>query len=145
MRATQRSSMTSFAVAVEPPAQPRLAALLLLMHVMAAASPWITRCPVVLAAALSLLALAGLGFSLARVPGAHCALQGLVLDAGGCRVRLRRAAGLQPGVIGPGTRAYAACIVLDLIADGRRVGWLLPRTALPVADFRRLKALIRLN
>jgi antitoxin CptB len=84
-RAPRRSSMTSFAVAIEPAAQPRLAALLLLMHGIAAAGPWIARCPTVPAAALSLLALAGLGWSLARVPGTHCALRGLVLDAGGCR------------------------------------------------------------
>jgi hypothetical protein len=137
--------MTSFAVAIEPAAQPRLAALLLLMHGIAAAGPWIARCPTVPAAALSLLALAGLGWSLARVPGTHCTLRGLVLDAGGCRVRLRPGTEWLPGAIGPGTRAYGACIVLDLVANGRRVGWLLPRTALPADDFRRLKALVRLN
>ena len=137
--------MTSFAIAIEPAAQPRLAALLLLTHGFAAASPWIARCPPVLAAALSLLALAGLLASLARVPGPHCALQSLALDADDCRVRLQRQDAVLPAAIGPGTRAYAAFIFLDLVADGRRLGWLLPRGALSAADFRRLKALMRLS
>lgn len=137
--------MTSFSVAIEPSAQPRLAALLLLTHGIAAAGPWIARCPPMLAMALSLLALGGLLASLARVPGPHCALQSLALDAGGCRVGLLRPDAVLPGALGPGTRAYAAFIVLDLVADGRRLGWLLPRGALPAADFRRLKALIRLS
>lgn len=145
MNDTQRFSMTLFAVTIEPAAGPRLAALLLLVHGFAAASPWIARCPTLIAAALSLLALAGLGFSLARVPGPHCALQGLAFDAGGCRVWLQRGGRSLPATLTGGTRAYAACIVLDLVADGRRLGWLLPRGALPAAEFRRLKALIRLT
>lgn len=137
--------MTSFAIAIEPAAQPRLAALLLLTHGFAAASPWIARCPPLLAAGLSLLALAGLLGSLARVPGPHCALQGLQLDPGGCRLRLLGQDRLLPGTIGPGTRATAAIIALDVVADGRRIGWLLPRGALPADEFRRLKVLLRLS
>lgn len=137
--------MTSFAIAIEPAAQPRLAALLLLTHGCAASSPWIAHCPPMLAAGLSLLALAGLVASLARVPGPHCALQGLQLDPGGCRLRLLGRDRLLPGTIGPGTRATAGLIVLDVLAGGRRIGWLLPRGALPADEFRRLKALIRLS
>jgi len=137
--------MTSFAIAIEPAAQPRLAALLLLTHGVAIASPWIAHCPPLPAAGLSLLALAGLLMSLARVPGPHCLLQSLRKDADGCRVRLLGQEGLLPGTIGPGTRATASFIVLEVVADGRRCGWLLPRAALPADEFRRLKALIRLS
>jgi hypothetical protein len=137
--------MTSFAVAIEPAAQPRLAALFVLVHLFAAASPWIARCPPLLAATTSLLAVAGLMTSLARVPGRHCVLQGLEFDAAGCRIRLARQDAGLPAAVGPGTRVYAALIVLDLVADGRHHGWLLPRRALPDDDFRRLKALIRLT
>ena len=137
--------MTLFAVAIEPAAQPRLAALLLLTHLFAAASPWFARCPPLLATLLSLLALAGLPASLTRVPGPHCALRSLALDARRCSVRLRRQDAALAAELGPRTRATAACILLDLAAGGRRFGWLLPRSALPAADFRRLKALIRLS
>jgi hypothetical protein len=137
--------MTSFAIAIEPAAQPRLAALLLLTHGFAAASPWIAHCPPLPAAGLSLLALAALLPTLARVPGAHCRLQGFRQDAHGCQVRLRGPGGFRPGTLGPGTRAMAAFIVLEVVADGRRSGWLLPRGALPADEFRRLKALIRLS
>lgn len=137
--------MTSFAIAIEPAAQPRLAALLLLTHGFAALGPWIAHCPPPLAGGLSLLALAGLLASLARVPGPHCLLQGLRRDAGGCRVRFLGQDDFLPGTLGPGTRASAAFIVLEVVADGRRCGWLLPRRALPADEFRRLKALIRLS
>lgn len=137
--------MTSFALAIEPAAQPRLAAVLLLTHAFAAASPWIAHCPPLLAACLSLLALAGLLSSLARVPGPHCSLQGLRHDADGCRVRFRGQDGFLPGTLGPRTQATAAFIVLEILADGRRHGWLLPRGALPAGEFRRMKALIRLS
>jgi len=137
--------MTSFAIAIEPGAQPRLAAALLLTHGFAAAAPWIAHCPPMLAAGLSLLALAGLLSSLARVPGPHCLLQGLRQDADGCRVRFLGQDGFLPATLGPGTRATAAFIVLEVVADGRRSGWLLPRGALPAGEFRRLKALIRLS
>lgn len=137
--------MTSFAVAIEPAPQQRLAALLLLTHLFAAASPWIARCPPMLATAMSVLAMAGLLASLARVPGPHCLLRSLTLDADGCRIRLAGQDTVLKASIGPGTRVYAALIVLDLVAGGRRHGWLLPRRTLPTTDFRRLKALIRLT
>jgi len=137
--------MTSFAIAIEPDPQPRLAAVVLLTHGFAAVGPWIAHCPPLLAAGLSLVALAGLVSTLARVPGPHCRLQGLRQDADGCRVRFLGQDGFRPGTLGPGTRAAAAFIVLEVVADGTQLGWLLPRAALPAADFRRLKALIRLS
>lgn len=137
--------MTSFAVAIEPAAQPRLAAVLLLTHAFAAVGPWIAHCPPMLAASLSLLALAGLLSSLARVPGPHCRLQGLRQDADGCRVRLLGQDEFLPGTLGRGARASAAFIHLEIVAGGQRIGWLLPRGALPAGEFRRLKALIRLS
>lgn len=137
--------MTSFAIAIEPAAQPRLASLLLLTHGFAAAGPWVAHCPPMLAAGLSLLALAGLLPSLARVPGPHCRLQALRQDAHGCRVRFLGQDEVLPATLGPGTRATATFIVLEVIAGGRRSGWLLPRGALPADEFRRLKALIRLS
>lgn len=137
--------MTSFAIAIEPAAQPRFAALLVLTHGFAAAAPWLARCPPLFAAGLSLLALAGLLSSLARVPGPHCLLRGLRQDAGGCQVRLPGQDGYLPATVGPGTRALAGFVVLEVIADGRRLGWLLPRGALQACEFRRLKALIRLS
>jgi hypothetical protein len=137
--------MTSFAIAIEPVARPRLATLLLLAHGFAAVGPWIAHCPPLLAAGLSLLALAGLPLSLARVPGPHCLLQGLRNDADGCRVRLLGEEGFLAATIGPGTRATAAFVVLEVVANGRRCGWLLPRGAVPADEFRRLKALIRLS
>jgi len=36
-------------------------------------------------------------------------------------------------------------LLLELRADGRRAGWLLRRQALPPAEFRRVKARIRLT
>jgi hypothetical protein len=98
-----------------------------------------------LAAGLSLLGLGGLPWSLARVPGPHCRLQELRKDAESCQVRFRGLEGFVPGTIGRGTRAMAACIVLEVVADGRRYGWLLPRGALRADEFRRLKALIRMS
>ncbi len=137
--------MTSFAIAIEPEAQPRLASVLSLTHAVAAAGPWIAHCPPALAAGLSLLALAGLLPSLARVPGPHCRLQAVRRDAGGWRVRLLGQDGYLAATLGPATRATAALIVLEVVAGGRRFGWLLPREALPADEFRRLKALIRLS
>jgi len=137
--------MTSFAVSIEPVAQPRLAALVLLAHLLAAAAPWIARCTPALAVPLSVLALAGLAATIARLPGPHCTLCGLALDARSCRARLQQTGAWRPAAIGPGTRAYAALVVLELVTDGRRVGWLLPRGSLPAEEFRRLKALIRLS
>ena len=46
--------------------------------------------------------------------------------------------GYLPGTIGPGTRVGAGFVVLDLIADGRRSGWLLHRGALPAPGPRGL-------
>lgn len=138
-------SMTSFAVEIEPSAQPRLAALALMAHLFAAAGPWLMRCPPLLATILSLAAMAGAVATIARIPGPHCRLQRLAADGSGWRGQLAPGADFLPAVLGPGTRAYAALVVVELQVGGRRLGWLLPRGAVPAADFRRLKALIRLS
>jgi hypothetical protein len=137
--------MTSFAVAIEPAPVPRLAALALLLHLAAAATPWLARCQPLAAAPLSLLAIAGLFATLARIPGAHCALRAVAIDATGCRALLARQRTFRPAVFAAGTRALPALVVVDLAVDGRRRGWLLPRSSLPPDAFRRLKARIRLS
>lgn len=137
-------SMTSFSLAIEPLAEPRLAAYLLLAHAGAAASPWIAHCPPWVAAAASSLALAGLWASLARLPGRHCKLQAVAWDARGWRLRFAGEGDWLPASPTSASRAYAGIVLLELEAAGRKRGWLLSRSALPAGEFRRLKALIRL-
>lgn len=136
--------MTSFHVDCEPRPQPRLAAAALLLHVAAATLPWATRCPIWLAASLSLVALVSLAATLGRLPGRHCRLHGLACRGDGWRVRLAGKPCEVPARAGPGTRVYAGLIVLDLAAGQWRLGWLLTREALDPAQFRRLKARLRL-
>lgn len=136
--------MTSFAVAIEPRAEPRLAALALLFHAAVATSPWIAHCGTSLALALSVLALVSLAATIARTPGPHCRLARFEVDADGCRARLRPGDAELPTTLGPGTRAYSGMVVLDVVVQSRRHGWLLPRSSLPADEFRRLKARIRL-
>ena len=137
--------MTSFAVSIEPGPQPRLAAVLFMVHVVAVAMPWIARVETALAVLLSVLAIGGLALTLARVPGRHCALEAVALDNRGCRVRLAGRRAWQAAEVDGGARAYGSVVNLALRVDGRRLGWLLPRWAVPDADFRRLKARIRLS
>ena len=139
------SSMTSFAVAIEPVAMPRLAAAALLLHLAAAASPWFARVTPLLAAAVTLIAMAGLALTLDRLPGPHCRLDSLSIDSRGCRVRLRGRGDFVSAEIGPGSRAYALLALIDVRVAGRRFGWLLPAGTLPPGQFRRLKARIRLS
>jgi hypothetical protein len=135
--------MTSFSLAIEPRPEPRLAAYLLIAHAAAAVSPWLAHCPPWLAAGASSLALAGLWASLARLPGRHCRLSALAWDSAGWRLRLAGDDWLA-AVPTKASRGYAGVVVLELLAGGRKYGWLLSRRALPAGDFRRLKALIRL-
>jgi hypothetical protein len=137
--------MTSFAVAIEPRAAPRVAAVATLVHLAAAAAPWIARVPAAVAASLSLLAVAGLASTLARVPGRHAPLASLVIDGRGCRVRLAGSRAYRAAELAAGARAYPDLLFLDVRANGRRFGWLLPRGSVPPAAFRRLKARIRLS
>lgn len=141
----RRSSMKSFGVTIEPARQPRLAAVVFLVHLAAAASPWLTRATPLLAAPLSILAIAGLVSTLGRVPGLHCPLSAVAFDGRGCRVRLRGQCRWLRAKVGPGARAYASLVLVEVVIAGRRLGWLLPRAALPPDDFRRLKARIRLS
>jgi len=136
--------MTSFALVIEPAPQPRLAAGLLLAHAAIAALPWVTRCPAPLALALDVLTAAGFAGLIGRVPGRHCRLQAVAADHGGWRVRRAGEAGWRPATLGKASRALAEGMQLELHCEGRRVGWLLARGALPPTEFRRLKARIRL-
>ncbi len=136
--------MTSFAVRIEPGAQPRVAALALLAHLFAAAAPWLARCPAPAAIALAFAALAGFAATLGRVPGRHCRLREVAAGPGGWQVRLA-GAGFRPAVLSRATRVHAALVAVEWRVDGRRVGWLLHRGAVPEPEFRRLKALIRLS
>jgi hypothetical protein len=137
--------MTSFRVAIEPREQPRLAAAAVLAHGLAAAAPWIARVAAPLAAPLTLLALIGLVATLARVPGRHGSLAALVIDGEGCRVRLAKCREWLPARLTPASRAFALLVSIELEVGGRRLGWLLPRGALPPREFRRLKARVRLT
>jgi len=136
--------MTSFPVEIEPRPEPRLAALALLLHFAAAALPWVTRCPPWLAGSLSLLAIAAFVLTLARLPGRHCCLQGLMYRGEAWRVRLAGGPCDGPARIGPGTRVYADLIVLDVLTGRGRQGWLLTRAAVDSGQFRHLKARLRL-
>jgi hypothetical protein len=137
--------MTSFAVALEPAAAPRLAALALAVHGTAALCPWIARVPAALALPLSLAALASLGSSIRTLPGRHHRLAALALEGRSCRVRLRGSEEWLPAELGPRCRAFAGLALLDVRAGRRRFAWLLPRDAVPPDPFRRLKARLRLT
>lgn len=141
----QHSSMTSFSVAIEPQSQPRLAATAFLVHVLAAAWPWLAGVLPALAGCLSGVALAGLVLSLGFVPGRHCRLRTFAWDGRDCRVRLSGRPPWLPARLGNGARAYASLVLIVVLVGGRRLGWLVPRSALPPDDFRRLKARIRLS
>ena len=138
--------MTSFAAEIEPAASPRLAAVALLAHTLAAAAPWLARVDAPLALPLTLAAIAGFALSLRRLPGRHCPLAAIDLGADGrCRARLSRSPEWLRAELGPGSRAYESLAVVDIRASGRRYGWVLPRSALSEREFRRLKARIRLS
>jgi len=136
--------MKSFAVRLEPGAGPRLAAAVLLLHALAAVAPWIARVPAPLAAALSVIALAGLAHSVSRLPGRHCRLAAARHDRRGWQVRLAGTPGWVSAELHGSSRAYPQIVFVAFQADGRRFGWLLSPESLPVAHFRRLKALVRL-
>lgn len=136
--------MPSFPVECEPRPQPRLAVAALLVHLLAAAWPWATRCPLWIAAALSLFAILGFAATLARLPGPHCRLQAVAFRGGSWRVRFAGAPCDEPARVGPGTRVYAGLIVLELVAGRERLGWLVTGAALESMQFRRLKARLRL-
>lgn len=137
--------MTSFAVKIEPAPQPRLAALALVVHLAAAASPWVAHVAPGPAVLMSLVALLGLASTLAAVPGRHHRLAELVLDGEGCRARMRAGVTWEPAEIGPRSRALAGLVFLDVRAGRRRLAWILPRDAVPAGAFRSLKARVRLT
>jgi len=137
--------MTSFPVEVEPRPEPRVATAALLLHLSAAALPWVTRCPAWFAASLSVLAIAGFVATLARLPGPHCRLQGFEFRSGAWRAKLACDSIDMPVRVGRGTRVYAGLIALDLSTERGRLGWLLTREAMDVSQFRRLKVRLRLS
>ena len=136
--------MTSLHSGIEPRAQPRLAAGALLIHLLAAALPWIARCALVPAAMLSLLALAGLAATISRVPGPHCRLRRLACSGDEWLAMIAGTDAQAPARLGPGTRVFSGLVVLDLRVGRQRLGWLLPRAAVGRVEFRRLKARLRL-
>jgi hypothetical protein len=137
--------MTSFALRAEPRPATRLAAFAGLLHVGAAATPWLLGVRPAIALVLSFVALAGLASTLACLPGVHHRLAALTVDEAGVRVRERGAASFIPAKLGPGSRAYPGLVFADIRTGGRRCGWLLARGSLPPGDFRRLKARIRVS
>lgn len=137
-------STTLFAINIEAAPQPRLAAAIALLHLFAAISPWLAHCEPALAIALTLLALAGMPATLQRVPGRHCRLRALRWTADGCFVRLAGETGYRPAALARSSRAFAKLVHVDLVVEGRHLGWLLPGPAASPAAFRRLKSRIRL-
>jgi hypothetical protein len=136
--------MTSFAIALEPPANPRLAAIACALHLAAAASPWAAHVPAPLAATLTLVALASLASTLAAVPGPHNRILGLAQDGRGWHIRMREGAWL-PAELGPRSRAFGGFAFLDIRSGRRRHAWLVAGNTVPADSFRRLKARIRLT
>jgi hypothetical protein len=136
--------MTSFAIAIEPAANPRLAFLACALHLAAAASPWVAWVPPWLAVPLTLTALASLASTLGAVPGPHHRLARLARHGQGWCIRLRTGA-WQAAEMGSGSRAFGGVVFLDIRACGRRYAWLLTRDSVPAASFRRLKARVRLT
>jgi hypothetical protein len=137
--------MTSFDLRLEPGPAPRLAAIAALVHFGAAASPWLLGVPAPLAAGLTAAALAGLASTLAGIPGRHHAVDALVADRHGWRVRLAGAADFVPATLGSRSRAIAGLAFVDVRTGSRRHAWLLGRGSLPAGPFRRLKARIRFS
>lgn len=137
-------SMNSFPVELEPEASPRLAAMLLLLHLAAAALPWMTHCTRLLALSLSGMVLAGLVVSLAGLPGPHRRLQRAGCRDGRWQVRLQGLDRPYRARVGPATRVHAGWVFLDLRTEVGRLGWLLQRAAVQPDEFRRLKARLRL-
>lgn len=135
--------MTSFAARIEPAPQPRLAAAVFLLHFVAAALPWITGCRPGLATIATLMAFAGLPRTLAGVPGPHNGLRRLEIDGTGCQAWTASGHEL-PARLGTACRVFPGLVGLDVRLGGRKRVWLLPRSALPPAEFRRLKARLRL-
>ncbi len=136
--------MRSFAVRLEPVSSPRLAAAVLLFQLLCAVTAWLARVPAPLAAILSAVALAGLPHSLSRLPGRHCRLAAARHDGRRWRVRLAGCRHWVPAELENASRAYPALVHVAFRAGGRRLGWLLPPGSVPAAEFRRLKARIRL-
>lgn len=136
--------MKSFAVWLEPTARPRLAAAVLLLHAVAAVVPWLARVPSPLAALLSAVALAGLLQSISRLPGRHCRLAATRHDGRGWQVRLAGTRRWQSAELHGSSRAYPSLVYVAFRVRRERCGWLLPAGAVPAAEFRRLKARIRL-
>jgi hypothetical protein len=137
--------MKSFDFRLEPRPAPRFAAVATFVHLGAAASPWFLGVPAWLAAGLAVAALAGLGSTLASIPGRHHGLEALVFDRAGCRVRFSGAEALVPAELGAGSRAIAGLAFVEVRAGPRRFTWLLCRAGLPSGQFRRLKARVRFS
>lgn len=137
--------MTSFALRVEPPPAPRLAAVAALLHLGATTCPWLLGVPAALAAVLTIAAFAGSLSTLACIPGRRHRLAALALDERGLRARVAGTPEFVPATLGPASRAFAGLVFLQIRAGGRRHAWLLARGSLAPADFRRLKARIRFS
>jgi hypothetical protein len=136
--------MRSFAIRLEPAAGPRLAASVLLLHAFCMLVPWLARVPAPFAAVLSTVALAGLVQSFLRLPGRHCRLAAAWHDGRGWQVRLAGSRRWLPAELQGSSRAYPGLVYVAFRAGCRRLGWLLPAGVVPAAEFRRLKARIRL-
>ena len=136
--------MKSFAVRLDPAADPRLAAAVLLLHLLSAAAPWLARVPALSGMVLSAIALAGLVLTLAELPGRHCRLAEACYDGRGWRIRLAGSRTWLPAELCRASRTYPMLVRIGFRASCGQVGWLLRPGSVPANDFRRLKAHIRL-
>lgn len=129
-------------------AEPRACAAWLVgavaLHLAAAAVPWAAGCSAAWAAALSLLALAGLPATLASIPGGFARIRVLRLERGRLTVQLRDGRELE-AAMSASSLALRHAVLLRLAWEGGAGSWWLPRAAVPAPVFRRLKAVVRLG
>jgi hypothetical protein len=134
--------MNSWILRVEPARCAVLGLQAWALHLAAAAAPWAAGCAPAVAAFLSAISLLALPATLGAIPGPQSRLRMLSSVNGQWSAILSDGAEL-PVRVDPATRVFAGLVVCRLVAGRQRYDWWLPRYALPVSDFRRLKVLLR--
>lgn len=132
--------MRSWQFAAELRPDGALAAAMVLVHLVAAALPWVCRVEPCTATALSLTALVLLRSSWRCLP-VRGRLQGLVLEPESCACRDR--CGWWPAQVERRSRVWPGLVLLRLATTTGHVEVLVTRRSVDPADFRRLKVLVR--
>jgi len=104
--------------------------------------PWLGGVEPLAAAVLAGCALAGFRAALATLPGPGATLRRLEAGRRGWVAVLRDGRSV-PATVLAGTRVLPGIALCRLAIDGRRVGWSVPRYAVPAGEFRRLKGALR--